>query len=45
VPKGYTYFAMGFSVVVEMLNLRLRKKSAQVVKLRARDYEELADDD
>ena len=26
VPKGYLYFAMGFSVFVEMLNLRLRKK-------------------
>src|SRR5688572_20079829 len=26
IPKGYTYFAMGFSVMVEMLNLRLRKK-------------------
>ena len=25
VPKGYTYFAMGFSVVVEMINIRLRK--------------------
>ena len=25
IPKGYTYFAMGFSVVVEMLNLRIRK--------------------
>lgn len=25
VPKGYIYFAMGFSVFVEMLNLRLRK--------------------
>lgn len=24
IPKGYTYFAMGFSVFVEMLNLRLR---------------------
>ena len=24
IPKGYTYFAMGFSVLVEMLNLRLR---------------------
>src|SRR5687768_5068435 len=30
IPKGYTYFAMGFSVLVEMLNLRLRKKSAPV---------------
>jgi predicted tellurium resistance membrane protein TerC len=26
VPKGYIYFAMAFSVVVEMLNLRLRRK-------------------
>ncbi|HEU4988236.1 MAG: TerC family protein [Gemmatimonadota bacterium] len=25
IPKGYTYFAMGFSVAVEMLNLRLRR--------------------
>lgn len=27
IPKGYIYFAMGFSVFVEMLNLRLRRKS------------------
>ncbi|MEN8176957.1 MAG: TerC family protein [Pseudomonadota bacterium] len=26
IPKGYIYFAMAFSVTVEMLNLRLRKK-------------------
>ncbi|MGH8429887.1 MAG: TerC family protein [Solimonas sp.] len=26
VPKGYLYFAMAFSVAVEMLNLRLRRK-------------------
>jgi predicted tellurium resistance membrane protein TerC len=26
IPKGYTYFAMAFSVFVEMLNLKLRKK-------------------
>lgn len=25
IPKGYTYFAMGFSLGVEMLNLRIRK--------------------
>jgi predicted tellurium resistance membrane protein TerC len=25
IPKGYTYFAMGFSLLVEMLNLRLRR--------------------
>ena len=30
VPKGYIYFAMGFSVFVELLNIRLRKKSAPV---------------
>ncbi|MCF8283443.1 MAG: TerC family protein [Sphingobacteriales bacterium] len=27
IPKGYIYFAMAFSVLVEMLNLRLKKKS------------------
>ena len=27
IPKGYTYFAMAFSVFVEMLNLKLRKKA------------------
>ena len=27
IPKGYTYFAMGFSLGVEMLNLRLRKRA------------------
>jgi predicted tellurium resistance membrane protein TerC len=30
IPKGYIYFAMAFSVAVEMLNLRLRKASAPV---------------
>ena len=35
IPKGYTYFAMAFSVLVEMLNLRLRKKAdAPPVQLR-----------
>ena len=28
IPKGYIYFAMAFSVCVEMLNIHLRKKSA-----------------
>jgi predicted tellurium resistance membrane protein TerC len=32
VPRGYIYFAMAFSTVVEMLNIRIRKK-AQPVKL------------
>ncbi|MRR15214.1 MAG: TerC family protein [Deltaproteobacteria bacterium] len=34
VPKGYIYFAMAFSVAVEMLNLRLRKKKIKPVRLR-----------
>jgi predicted tellurium resistance membrane protein TerC len=42
IPKGYTYFAMGFSVMVEMLNIRLRKQS-RAVQLRERDYQELVD--
>ena len=29
VPKGYIYFAVFFSLVIEMLNIRLRKKSAE----------------
>ena len=43
VPKGYPYFAMGFSVAVEMLNLRLRKNARKAVHLRERDYQQLAD--
>ena len=34
VPKGYIYFAMAFSVFVEVLNMRLRKPAAPPVKLR-----------
>ncbi len=34
IPKGYTYFAMGFSFLVEMLNQRLRAKSSLPVQLR-----------
>lgn len=34
IPKGYTYFAMAFSVLVEMLNLRLRRVPAEPVHLR-----------
>jgi predicted tellurium resistance membrane protein TerC len=30
IPKGYIYFAMAFSVAVEMLNLKLRKKGKPV---------------
>ena len=34
VPKGYIYFAMAFSVIVEMLNIRLRKGNRNPVDLR-----------
>ena len=30
IPKGYIYFAMAFSVIVELLNMRLRKKAEPV---------------
>lgn len=30
IPKGYIYFAMAFSVLVEFLNMRLRKKAEPV---------------
>ena len=35
VPKGYVYFAMAFSLGVEMLNIRLRKRSQKPVQLHA----------
>ena len=34
IPKGYIYFAMGFSVFVEMLNLKMRQRRQEPVKLR-----------
>jgi len=47
VPKGYIYFAMAFSVGVELLNLRIRARAArraarapaQVVRLRKAVHE------
>jgi predicted tellurium resistance membrane protein TerC len=35
IPKGYIYFAMGFSVFVEMLNLRLRRRRQEPIHVRA----------
>ena len=35
VPKGYVYFAMAFSVGVEMLNIRMRKRSKTPAELHA----------
>jgi predicted tellurium resistance membrane protein TerC len=34
IPRGYIYFSMGFSVFVEMLNLRLRKTRVPPIELR-----------
>jgi hypothetical protein len=34
IPKGYVYFAMGFSVFVEMINLRVRDSHVKPVNLR-----------
>ena len=34
IPKGYIYFAMAFSVFVEMINIRMRKTAEKPVKLR-----------
>jgi len=42
IPKGYVYFAMAFSVFVEMLNIRARGKQAPV-RLRGRYSEAEAD--
>ena len=36
IPKGYIYFAMGFSVFVEMINLRVRRVTEPPVKLHQR---------
>jgi predicted tellurium resistance membrane protein TerC len=41
IPKGYVYFAMGFSVFVEVLNIRFRRAS-KPVKLHDSYHEETA---
>jgi len=33
IPKGYIYFAMGFSVMVELLNIKMRKRLERPIKL------------
>lgn len=40
IPKGYLYFALGFSVLVEMLNVHARKRAAEPVVLRQAYTEE-----
>ena len=34
IPKGYIYFAMAFSVFVEMLNMKMRKTRTAPIRLR-----------
>lgn len=36
IPKGYVYFAMAFSVFVEMLNTKIRRRRIPPLKLRQR---------
>lgn len=40
IPKGYIYFAMAFSVMVEFLNLRLRSSRQEPLQLRSGYVEE-----
>jgi len=40
IPKGYIYFAMAFSVFVEMLNLKMKSKAVKPVELRNRFAED-----
>ena len=35
IPKGYIYFAMAFSIFVEVLNLRIRKRRREPIRLRS----------
>jgi len=39
VPKGYIYFAMAFSFLVELINIRMRKRSTKVIAL-SKDYKD-----
>lgn len=41
IPKGYIYFAMAFSVIVEILNVRLRRTTAEPVHLRGPRVDEV----
>jgi predicted tellurium resistance membrane protein TerC len=37
IPKGYIYFAMAFSVFIEVLNLKMRSRSEKPVKLHEKE--------
>src|SRR5258706_33174 len=40
IPRGYIYFAMGFSAAVEILNLRAKREKGRRYHRRAEDQEE-----
>ncbi|MCW3467661.1 TerC family protein [Chitinophaga nivalis] len=40
IPKGYIYFAMAFSVFIEVLNLKMRAGASKPVKLHQRELDE-----
>ena len=44
IPHGYVYFAMAFSLSVELLNLQLRKRSKKPVELRTPSIDRDRDD-
>ena len=44
IPKGYIYFAMAFSVFVEMLNMKMRKKTSPPIELRKKSPGKLVAD-
>ena len=44
IPHGYVYFAMAFSLGVELLNLQLRKKKKKPVELRTPTIDSKKDD-
>jgi predicted tellurium resistance membrane protein TerC len=44
IPHGYVYFAMAFSLSVELLNLRLRRKISKPVELRTPSIDKKGDD-
>ena len=41
IPKGYIYFAMAFSFLVELLNMRVRKKAGKPVHLHQPEPEDI----
>ncbi len=41
IPKGYIYFAMGFSVFVEFLNMKLRDSKVKPIVLRESNHPDI----